>query len=373
MKATQILLLSVASLLMLAGCGKKNSTGKSEENITDAHEKFTMTITGYEFSSTITAQSLTIDWGDGTIETFEACDNRSIQHIYKESEPHIATAKAENLTKLEISGGPLSDEGAKITNLDVSRCTHLIHLDCSSNQLKSLDVSKNGNLITLWCNSNQLTGLNLSENPELSELNCRTNQLTNLDVSKNPKLKTVDCGNNELSAKMINAIFHDLPVNLCGRIDFTRNEGNDQTCDAFIAEKKGWRVIFYENYGSFEVELIAREQELDLQLRAPDFQDFIKKFFLNEDNYQLSHIQFPLPSNVSDVDLERKDWCSIGWGHVLEGEIGDGNITYRGTFEEYYGVRYIYNFYNGDNLIYVLIFEKINGQWMMIEFRLGED
>ncbi|WP_158648491.1 hypothetical protein, partial [Candidatus Symbiothrix dinenymphae] len=122
------------------------------------------------------------------------------------------------------------------------------------------------------------------------------------------------------------------------------------------------------NYGGLEGELIAREEALNRQFRSPDFQDFIKKFFINKGDYQLSHIQFPLPSNASDVDLKREDWCSIGWGHVLDGEIEVGNITYRGTFEEYYGVRYIYNFYNGDRLIYVLTFENIEVKWLLFDF-----
>lgn len=290
-----VLLLSAASLLMLAGCGKKSNN--------DAREGFTMTITGKVFSSNITAQSLTIDWGDGTSETFAPCNKRSIKHTYKKSESHTVTAIAENLT----------------------------YLDCSGNQL------------------------------------------TGLDVSKSPKLKTLSCGNNELSAKAINAIFNALPKNLCGRIDLAGNPGKDNACDAFLAERKGWRVFFYENYGGLEGELIAREEALNRQFRSPDFQDFIKKFFINKGDYQLSHIQFPLPSNASDVDLKREDWCSIGWGHVLDGEIEVGNITYRGTFEEYYGVRYIYNFYNGDRLIYVLTFENIEGKWLLIDFQLGEN
>ncbi|GHT50516.1 hypothetical protein FACS189440_18080 [Bacteroidia bacterium] len=113
MKATQILLLFAASLLMLAGCHNKKNV--VSDGTTSDKEQFTMTLTGHVFSSYITAQSLTIDWGDGTTETFESCDKRNIKHTYKESESHTVTAITDNLTYLDCSGNQLTD-------LDVSKC-----------------------------------------------------------------------------------------------------------------------------------------------------------------------------------------------------------------------------------------------------------
>ncbi|GHV64012.1 hypothetical protein FACS1894199_01260 [Bacteroidia bacterium] len=199
MKTTLVLLLSAASLIMLAGCGKKSST--------DAREGFTITITGNVFLSNITAQNLTIDWGDGITETFESCDKRSIKHTYKESDSRTVTAITENLTGLDVngnSGSQPSPAGAKITTIDVSRCTNLTYLDCSDNQL------------------------------------------TDLDVSKNIHLTWLDCEYNRLSAKAINSIFKNLPVkkNGDGIICIAGNPFGNDEYNASIAKEKGWVLMY---------------------------------------------------------------------------------------------------------------------------------
>ena len=77
--------------------------------------------------------------------------------------------------------------------LDVSGCTALTYLDCSSNQLTSLDLSTNTALTYLSCSYNQLTSLDLSNNTALTYLSCSSNQLTSLDLSNNTALTTLYC------------------------------------------------------------------------------------------------------------------------------------------------------------------------------------
>jgi Leucine-rich repeat (LRR) protein len=84
-------------------------------------------------------------------------------------------------------------------SIDLSGCTALQVLDCSSNQLTSLDVSQNTALYYLDCSGNQLTSLDVSQNTTLQYLDCNSNQLTSLDVSQNTTLHGLYCDGNQLS------------------------------------------------------------------------------------------------------------------------------------------------------------------------------
>ena len=87
---------------------------------------------------------------------------------------------------------------ANLTNLDVSNNTALQFLDCSNNSLTSLDLSKNTTLTYLRCVDNDLTSLDISKNTALTSLDCHDNNLNNLDVSNNTMLNYMDCDNNGL-------------------------------------------------------------------------------------------------------------------------------------------------------------------------------
>ena len=86
-----------------------------------------------------------------------------------------------------------------IGKLDVSNCTELVELDCSSNQLTELDISNNTAMWFLDCGYNQLTELDVSNNTALVHLYCGDNQLTELDISNNTALEHLVCDNNQLT------------------------------------------------------------------------------------------------------------------------------------------------------------------------------
>jgi Leucine-rich repeat (LRR) protein len=283
MKTTQILLLFAASLTVFAGCGK---TG-----IADNQEGFILTVNDRYVQLMVEAQSLTIDWGDGTIETYEHCDSSTdISHLYERKwayllfpSRHTITAITENLTQLRnLTGGCMNSDISiwerRTTTLDVSRCTALTYLsftdltglDVSKNvnlielycegELNQLDVSKNTELTVLDCSGCQLDTLDVSKNTKLRRLNCGYNGLSNLDVSKNKELKMLNCEYNFFSAKAINALFNTLPVvkqedefievehNEYDRIieyhiiTVEDNTDDNDEYDASIAEKRGWKV-----------------------------------------------------------------------------------------------------------------------------------
>ena len=189
-----------------------------------------------------TATSLTIDWGDGSVEeytpngirlefTYEYVNSNfqtikvnpnkithfnvsdsSCKGVFHELrfgdcsylEEIVCSGPNTKLTVLSIKSAPaltsLDCTWNQLTSLDVSGCVALTSLHCSDNQLTSLDVSKCTALTTLHCSSNQLTSLDVSKCTALTSLNCGYNQLTSLDVSKCTALTTLDCTRNQLTS-----------------------------------------------------------------------------------------------------------------------------------------------------------------------------
>ena len=86
-----------------------------------------------------------------------------------------------------------------IGTIDLSSCTALATLDCSSNLLTSLDVSSCTALTELYCGGNQLTSLNASSCTALAVLDCPNNQLTSLNASGCTALEWLNCHENQLT------------------------------------------------------------------------------------------------------------------------------------------------------------------------------
>ena len=182
--------------------------------------------------------TITVDWGDGTDETFTLTsdyyfvstpgvyytiappkynylyvhnysDNSSYSiKITGENITHFSCAKylsfSNRITSLDVSKNikltVFDCGGNSLTNLNVSKNIRLTELECIGNSLTNLDVSKNIILTKLYCSGNSLTSLDVSKNKRLTELGCGGNSLTSLDVSKNVKLTVFDCSRNSLTS-----------------------------------------------------------------------------------------------------------------------------------------------------------------------------
>ena len=82
----------------------------------------------------------------------------------------------------------------ELTDLDVSKCTALTNLSCTSNQITCLDISKNTALIDLNCQDNELSSLDISQCIKLISLYCdHRNRISSLDASKCSELKELFC------------------------------------------------------------------------------------------------------------------------------------------------------------------------------------
>jgi len=113
-----------------------------------------------------------------------------------------------NFTSLDVSsisnlkyldcGGHLNITVTPLQSLNVSGCTGLTWLDCSSSLLTGLDLSGCTALSYLDCSFNLLTGLDLIANTSLKYLNCAANQLSCLDISNNTSIGSENGYNTQL-------------------------------------------------------------------------------------------------------------------------------------------------------------------------------
>ncbi|CAG8697827.1 16618_t:CDS:2 [Rhizophagus irregularis] len=96
-----------------------------------------------------------------------------------------------HLNKIDLSKLP------KLTNLSVTECQKLTKLDCSNSKLTELEVS---DLIELNCSNTSIEELNLNFCPNIKKLICSNNEkLINLDVSICSQLDFLDCTSSKLT------------------------------------------------------------------------------------------------------------------------------------------------------------------------------
>ncbi len=89
-----------------------------------------------------------------------------------------------------------------LTELDVSRNTELVQLNCFGNSIETLDLSRNRKLEKLVCGMCAMTELDVSKNKELKLLYCSYSQLKELDVRKNEKLIELKLSNSSSLEKV---------------------------------------------------------------------------------------------------------------------------------------------------------------------------
>ena len=244
------------------------------------------------------ARTITIDWGDGTIQEFRPNGHFDFfSHQFQTGYVYTILISTDELTVLWINGDELRINNApslislqardfttfEITRADAlrylslsflpyrqqtlntSRFLALEYLEIAGGHQTSLDLSRNTALRGLYVEGataldvsnnialrylttgegGSLTSLDVSNNTALRMLDVRNNQLTALDVSNNTKLESLDVSNNQLTAQALNALFESLPPfsgsSGAPGIFIWNNPGAD-TADRSIAENKGWTV-----------------------------------------------------------------------------------------------------------------------------------
>jgi Leucine-rich repeat (LRR) protein len=279
-----LLFILLNASIMLSSCSKEDlsneieNSAKEEENGLKSGQVLIKAYPGESkiISVRATADRISIDWGDGTIDKLSPNGiSRSYSHEYANKNLQKIVITGINLTWVTLMGniyelmfGSCPELkillcSGQLTALDVSQCTGLTYLDCPNNQLTSLDISKCTKLTQLDCCFNQLTALDVSKCTELGALYCSNNKLTSLDVSQCPKLMSLrcfgnqlislnisqctalrylDCKKNQLSTSALNDLFSSLPMQPDGRygyINYINNPGFN-TCNPDIHIGKGW-------------------------------------------------------------------------------------------------------------------------------------
>lgn len=130
----------------------------------------TTTTVGSTFSFSIGALAnntpIQVDWGNGTLANYTIGGSN---FLYSTLTGNTVKIYGEGISYLELN---------HLKSLDVTNCTTLTSLHCSSNQLTSLDITKNTALNYLDCSYNQLTTLDVSKNTALNYLYCESNRFT---------------------------------------------------------------------------------------------------------------------------------------------------------------------------------------------------
>lgn len=86
----------------------------------------------------------------------------------------------------------------QLTELDVTKNTHLKYLNCSENLIESLNLAQLQELEVLYCDNNMITTLNLQGCKELNMLYSNNNDLTELDLTDCSNLEIINCSSNEI-------------------------------------------------------------------------------------------------------------------------------------------------------------------------------
>lgn len=134
---------------------------------------------------------LNIDWGDGNLVETEIISNDP--EGKRVSTTITGTPIGEGKIKIYGSGITYFEayskiSGAKITAMDVSRCTELEYLHANTNSLTGIDLSKNTKLKTINLATNMIQSINLEANTELYDLNLEGNKLESINLQANQKL-----------------------------------------------------------------------------------------------------------------------------------------------------------------------------------------
>lgn len=134
---------------------------------------------------------LNIDWGDGNLVETETISNDP--EGKRVSTTITGTPIGEGKIKIYGSGITYFEayskiSGAKITAMDVSRCTELEYLHANTNSLTGIDLSKNTKLKTINLATNMIQSINLEANTELYDLNLEGNKLESINLQANQKL-----------------------------------------------------------------------------------------------------------------------------------------------------------------------------------------
>ena len=147
---------------------------------------------------TLEPGEITVDWGDGTVETFMADEphQQTVDYWTKEyyyAKPEHKYEDGEKNHTIKITGKIFLDltigQVVACTEVDVTHCETLEWINMAGTRMRSFDASHNPRLVYLDLGVNNLETLNLGDKPELLSLDCGGAEITTLDLSSCKKLR----------------------------------------------------------------------------------------------------------------------------------------------------------------------------------------
>lgn len=218
------------------------------------------------FSINASTPNITVDWGEGVIETISAYglgaeyNNFHLSHNYENDEPKTIKISGAKICYFGYEYGVITSllfgnlqymkelncKGQKLSSINLTQLPNLNSADLSFNNLTTIDLRNNKHLKYLNVSVNNLSALNLSTNKELLNLLCSDNRLTTITATTLDNLQQVQCYNNQLSGDALNTLMATLPyvINASNwsRLMLIGNNPGASSCNATIAKDKWWHV-----------------------------------------------------------------------------------------------------------------------------------
>lgn len=237
------------------------------------------------------------------INLYEGCANvKGIEYFYQsESENGLKiTISTSDLTVLNLSGMEMTEviaPGNKLKTLNLSDCTKLKKVDCSSNELTTLNLAGCSKLEDLTCFENKFETLNLSH----------ARYLKNVDCSFNSRLEWLFLPD-IISADPSHKIYLNCSYTGIHTLDLRGNKYSFINCSSSP-------VNGIETTGTFSVEFLDCSST---QLRAIDIQslpnpEVIKTLYFNSCN--LTSFDFSEMTGLEHLACDNNQLTSIDLSH----------------------------------------------------------
>jgi hypothetical protein len=190
--------------------------------------------------------TITIDWGDGTVETIQPLSIESsitLSHIYTSEGPFTG--------KVCISNPLLIDSGMNIiTASNVSNLQILKNLETLFNYstITELNVSRLNSLVTLISTKTYLTTVNMSNCPNLTTVDLSYNFITSVNMYNSPNIDDLNLFENSLTQSSVDYILQTFVNNGLINGDVYLDGGTSASPSAGglvnkgILESRGWNV-----------------------------------------------------------------------------------------------------------------------------------
>ncbi len=242
MKKTVFILMAAFALISLS-CSDDNDEHRPDFPVPELTDDNSVQLT-VNASGTLHCElfagglEVAIDWGDGTLDKYNAANNEHCKHTYKKAGDYRVKIWSDKLTFLYVSalGLPytelslgycpvmkeLSVNGfseikhfnldncpqlesliignfENLESLDIGQCSRLKELACYTHpNLKKLDISRNKELQSLDLNGLPLDSFDITSNKALQILVCANMKMKKLSVKENTQLLAITLAKNEM-------------------------------------------------------------------------------------------------------------------------------------------------------------------------------